>query len=140
MLRSYTLKSYSFNCISKWHLHSKCHCTHIWHKSLKNMTASLQIQFKLPYEPTFLHTCTKIQPTVIPTSHVTSKYVQEKTVPTNLGIHATNLMNLYGTHIQIYVPLMKSLASTMWQVADYIILTYITKKVWLPHCNYNSHN
>ena len=44
------------------------------------------------------------------------------------------LMDLYGRCINVYVPHIKLLQSTVQQGALYKYLTCIAEQIWIPHC------
>ena len=71
-------------------------------------------------DQTFLHTCAKTQLTAIHISHVTGKYILEINMSINVDIYAKYEMVLYGRYINMVVPYMKFLKSTMQQRALYI--------------------
>ena len=62
----------------------------------------------------------------------------ETNMPTKLSIYTKYLMGLYGQCIQICVPHLKSLQSTMQQ-ALYTYQTYITEQIWLLHDTFIFH-
>ena len=54
--------------------------------------------------------------------------------------YMSSMQNIWWPYMEdmhIYVPHMKSLASTMWQG---VLLQYTTDQIWLLHCTYSSHS
>ena len=63
------------------------------------------------------------------TSHIIAKYVVGTSMLTKLGIYAiyANFIQTYMEDVYAYMYNIQSLQSTMWQLALYTYLTYITE-------------